>query len=231
MRLDPLGDNISSVELLDHMGSDLTVVNAARVSFHKESDWLQLQDGSETLSMVDGKLIRYLASHNHWTPFAQCTVQLRLKMPIFVVREWFRHTVGFVRNEVSRRYVTDEPEFYIPDSWRLKHENKKQGSSDEIHEQSGAFSHGVRQTNERLSILYYDLLKCGVAPELARTILPQSMYTEFIETASLYAYAHLCHLRLSPDAQRETGAYALAVSNLIQPLFPVIWEALNVETN
>ena len=177
-----------TVELLDHMGDDLTVVNAARVSMAKHS--AQLVDKDE-------KLILYLAKHNHWTPFSHVTFQFRLKMPIFVAREWFRHTIGITRNEVSRRYVTDEPEFFIPAEWRSKAEHIKQGSKGAIDapgklcEISDTYSKAVEKCVDG----YETLLNCGVCPEQARMILPQSMMTEFIETGSLYAYARIWRLR------------------------------------
>lgn len=218
MRLDPLGDEISAVEIIDHMGDDLMVVNAARVSFAKYH---------EEFEAGDAKLIHYLAEHNHWTPFGHPQLQFRIKMPLFVAREWYRHTVGFVRNEVSRRYVDSEPEFFIPTTWRKKHENKKQGSGEEI-VPSEIFDPAIYydDTLNNAVYNYRVLIDRGVAPEMARTLLPQSMYTEFIETASLYAYARLCNLRISPDAQQETRKYAVAISRLIEPLFPVSWKEL-----
>lgn len=131
---DPLDDGISQVTLIDYMGDDLRVVNAARVSFDKESSWVEdprNPDFPNVLSERDRKLIRYLARHDHWTPFSHCMVTLRIKMPIFVARQWFKHSVGFTRNEVSRRYVDSTPEFYVPKIWRKRAENVKQGSSDE----------------------------------------------------------------------------------------------------
>lgn len=232
---DPLNDGISVVEHVTYMGDDLMVVNAARVSFHKQSEYemppMLDRDGALAprtgrLKEADVKLISYLAAHGHWTPFAHPQIQLRIKMPLFVAREWYRHTVGFARNEVSRRYVTEDPEFFIPTEWRLKSATKKQGSSDEIHEQSGHFTRRTNQIVGELQGSYEALLMEGVAPELARMILPQNTYTEFIETASLYAYARLCNLRIHSDAQAETRAYAQAVSDIIEPLFPVSWIAL-----
>ena len=166
------------VELLDHMGDDLTVVNAARVSMAKHS---------AQLVGKDEKLILYLATHNHWTPFSHVTFQFRLEMPIFIAREWFRHTVGITRNEVSRRYVTDEPEFFIPAEWRSKAEHVKQGSGEAIdapaklREITNVYNKAIEKCVEA----YETLLNCGVCPEQARAVLPQSMMTEFIETGSL----------------------------------------------
>lgn len=214
---DPLGDGISSVELLEVMGSDLTVVNAARVSFHKESS---------EVSDKDEALIRYLARNHHWTPFGQPQLQFRIKMPIFVARQWMRSNVGVVRNEVSRRYVDDEPEFYLPKEWRMRAENMKQGSSEELFPYSAAVTLAAEAQAEEARNFYNNMIKAGVAPEMARMILPLSTYTEFIETGSLAYYARVVSLRDESHAQLEIQHYARAVSELIRPRFPVSWEAL-----
>lgn len=219
--LDVLGDGISEVQLLNYMGSDLTVVNAARVSFNKRSEFF---------SEADKKLIAYLASHNHWTPFSHPQLQFRIKMPLFIAREWYRHTVGFTRNEVSRRYVDSPPEFFRPREVRgrpLQGQTKQGSNADNIHagtaeRASITFGNFAIEASE----VYRNLLEMGVAPEQARLVLPQSTYTEFWETASLYAYARLCSLRIQPDAQKETRLYAEAVAKLIEPLFPVSWKEL-----
>ncbi len=190
----PLGDSISSVELLNVMGDDLMVVNAARVSFAKESKQFSLQDG---------KLVQYLARNGHISPFFHPQVQFRIKMPIFVAREWFRHTVGFARNEVSRRYVDSPPECYIPTELRERDPNLKQGSKQTLIENNDAVVQELDKATQTAYKCYINLLDQKVAPEVARMVLPQSMYTEFIETASLYAYARLCKLRLDPHAQLE----------------------------
>lgn len=212
-------DGKGSVELLDTFGNDLTVVNAARVSFAKEST---------TFEPRDEKLIEYLANHNHITPFFHPQIRLRLKMPIYVAREWFRHTVGFARNEVSRRYVDTEPECYVPEDGGLRERdaNKKQGSKDSPIALEGVYLSIIKAHANSSMQVYNDLLKAGVAPEIARGVLPQSMYTEFIETGSLYAYARLCRLRLDPQAQAEIRVYADTVSKLIEVKFPVSWKAL-----
>ena len=214
-----LSDNSGSIELIGCFGDDLTVVNAARVSFSKES---------KVLSEGDKKLITYLAKHNHVSPFFHPQVRLRVKMPIFVAREWYRHTVGFARNEVSRRYVDSEPECYIPEttSIRERDSNLKQGSKMTSVENADSAKEYI-ETITRSSIeAYNNLLSANVAPEVARMVLPQSMHTEFIETASLYAYARLCKLRLSPDAQHEIRQYAEALSSMLEKEFPVSWLAL-----
>jgi len=202
-----LSDGTGSIELLGCFGDDLTVVNAARVSFSKESK--ELTEG-------DKKLITYLAKHNHVSPFFHPQIRLRIKMPIFVAREWYRHTVGFARNEVSRRYVDTEPDCYVPEvaSIRERDAKLKQGSkttpvdnAEDVRERIAAQTQSAVET-------YNALLAANVAPEVARIVLPQSMHTEFIETASLYAYARLCRLRLSPDAQHEVRLNATALSHM-----------------
>lgn len=217
-------DTIGFVELLDTFGDDLTVVNAARVSFAKES---------HEMKTADEKLIKYLANHHHVTPFFHPQVRMRIKMPIFVAREWYRHQIGFARNEVSRRYVDSEPECYIPaeNDIRARDSNKKQGSKDTPVEQSDAAYEMMSAATGLAMNEYKSLLNIGVAPEIARMILPQSMYTEFIETGSLAAYARLCGLRLDPTAQKEIRDYATAVDTLLKEKFPVSWAALMETTS
>ncbi len=207
------------VELLETFGNDLTVVNAARVSFAKES---------HEFSDKDGKLIRYLAKHHHITPFFHPQLRFRIKMPIFVAREWFRHQIGFARNEVSRRYVDSPPECYVPkkEDLRERDSNKKQGSKDTAVPNAEYAHEVINDATHAAMDAYRNLLNNGVAPEVARMVLPQSMYTEFIETGSLAAYARLCSLRLDPTAQKEIRDYATAVSTLLEKAFPVSWPAL-----
>ena len=212
-------DSIGSVELIDSMGDDLMVVNAARVSFHKES---------KVLTSGDAKLIAYLAKHEHMSPFFHPQIQFRIKMPIFVAREWYRHQIGFSRNEVSRRYVDSTPDCWIPspDELRERDPKLKQGSKETPVESAAALREKIDDVSAQCLQLYADLLDQGVAPEIARTVLPQSMYTEFIETGSLAAYARLYKLRTSPDAQREIQAYANAIGELLSSKFPFSWAAL-----
>jgi len=205
------------VELLEVFGSDLTVVNAARVSFAKEST---------EFSDKDKGLINYLAKHNHVSPFFHPQVRMRIKMPIFIAREWYRHTIGFARNEVSRRYVDSDPEFYLPETCRERDPKLKQGSKQETVKDNMLCTNAMRESHEKSFQIYKALMEQGVCPEQARMVLPQSMYTEFIETASLAAYARLCKLRLDPGAQKEIRDYANAVVTLLRPKFPVSWEAL-----
>jgi len=209
-------DGKGCVELQDTFGSDLTVVNAARVSFAKEV--CEFKEG-------DRKLINYLVKHNHISPFFHPQIRFRLKMPIFVAREWFRHTIGFSRNEVSRRYVDDEPEIFIPEELRARDSNKKQGSKDSSIENNDAMVQKIRDFSNQSLELYNELLKEQVAPEVARGVLPQNMYTEFIETASLYGYMRLCRLRLDPQAQKEIREYATLISKLLEQKFPASMKA------
>ena len=212
---------MSKVELLEVLGNDLTVVNAARVSFDKEST---------EMTEKDAKLIHYLAKNHHVSPFFHPQIRFRIKMPLFVAREWFRHTVGFARNEVSRRYVDSKPEIYIPSEWRQRDARLKQGSKDELVSNNAEICSDVRDYMTMVLELYDRLLKDGVCPEQARIVLPQGMYTEFIETGSLAAYARLCRLRLDPHAQKEIRVYAQQISNLLQERFPVSWKALMTES-
>lgn len=212
-------DSIGSIELLHTMGDDLMVVNAARVSFHKES---------KEMTTGDGKLIKYLADHDHNSPFFHPQIQFRIKMPIFVAREWYRHTIGFSRNEVSRRYVDSEPEYWtpLPSEIRERDPKLKQGSK-ETPVENAEDVYGMMEDHCKQTVhLYKNLLSKGVAPEIARSILPQSMYTEFIETASLAGYARLYKLRTSPDAQREIQQYARAIGIMLETKFPISWKAL-----
>ncbi len=214
-----LSDGVGCVEILETFGSDLTVVNAARVSFAKESN---------EMCTADEKLINYLAKHQHVTPFFHPQIRLRIKMPIFVAREWFRHQIGLARNEVSRRYVDFEPECWLPvDGLRARDPKLKQGSRPENIENNDEVFVQIENYTKDTITFYKKLLASSVAPELARTVLPQSMYTEFIETGSLAAYARICGLRLDPTAQKEIRDYAAIVSRLLEQAFPVSWKALS----
>lgn len=213
----------STVELIDSMGTDLTVVNAARVSFDKESDWEDW--GYQKLGERDEKLINYLAKHNHWSPFAHTSIQLRVSAPIFVARQLVKHQVGGVWNEVSRRYVDDEPTFYFPDKWRKRAENVKQGSSDEAVDVS-AF-HVEDGIDSYLVYLYKNLLAEGVAPEQARMILPQNMMTQWFWTGSLMFFHRVYKQRIDSHAQKETQEVAEQIGNICEELFPISWRALN----
>jgi thymidylate synthase (FAD) len=220
------------VHLVDYMGSDLTVVNAARVSFNKESDWDSDPNwtGSQQkiLSEKDKKLISYLAKHKHWTPFAHPQITLRIKAPIFIRTQLFKHKVGFVENEVSRRYVSDTPEIYCP-QWRSKPTNgAKQGSEDFVQSSESVNSYNNSWSNIAKNAIetYERLIADGVAPEQARSVLPQGTYTEWWWTGSLSAYARVYAQRIDPHAQWEVRQYAQAIYDIVQPLYPVSWGAL-----
>jgi thymidylate synthase (FAD) len=180
------------------------------------------------MSVRDEKLIKYLAEHNHVTPFFHPQARFRIKMPIFVAREWYRHQIGFARNEVSRRYVDSDPECWLPaiEDFRARDPKLKQGSRPDPVEDAGEWRERVDAMQRQVMDLYTEMIRSGVAPEVARGVLPQSMYTEFIETGSLAAYARLCALRLSPDAQKEIRQYAAGLCGLLRPAFPVSWAAL-----
>ena len=200
-----------NVNLIDVMGTDLSIVNAARVSFAKESN---------EFSDKDEKLINYLAKHNHWSPFGHASLQFRIKAPIFVARQLVKHQVGLVWNEVSRRYVDDEPEFFIPEQWRSRPENSKQGSGEEI------IIYNIESTMQFVKQTYQNLLKANVAPEMARMVLPQNMYTEWYWSGSLMAFARVCNLRCKDDTQFETQHIADCIDWHLHEKFPVSWGAL-----
>jgi thymidylate synthase (FAD) len=219
MNKEMMPDNIGFIEFLEKFGDDLTVVNAARVSFDKVSK--ELTEG-------DKKLINYLAKHDHVSPFFHPQIRFRIKMPIFVAREWYRHTIGFARNEVSRRYVDTPPECWVPqpNDIRERDPKAKQGSKSIPVDESDKMHDIIAKQTASAMNTYNELLAQGVAPEIARGILPQSMYTEFIETGSLAAYARLCHLRLGLDAQNEIRMYAGLIDKCMADAFPVSWTAL-----
>lgn len=220
------------VDYVEHYGTDLSVVNAARVSFDQESDWYyEVKDWNaippaiQTLSARDKKLVEYLAKHKHTSCFEHQGATLRLKVPIFIARQIQRHRT-FSYNEVSRRYVDSEPEFYVPEIWRERAENVKQGSkSDE--EGDVVWAHPVYTVVLGKAIDgYNEMLRLGVAPEMARMLLPQSMYTEFYMTGNLRNWAHFLKLRLDGHAQKEVQDVAQQVLDILAPLFPVSVEAL-----
>jgi thymidylate synthase (FAD) len=226
------------VELIDSMGSDLSVVNAARVSFHKESDWEYLEESLLTgqptdkkLNEKDQKLISYLAKHGHWTPFAHAFLSFRIKAPIFVARQLVKHQVGLAWNEVSRRYVDDEPEFWEPQIWRKRAENVKQGSSDEavpvaLDDIVYSYDGGIENYLTAAIKTYNYLLNEGVAPEQARMVLPQNTMTEWLWSGSLAAFARVVKLRTDPHAQKETQEIAFAIDSAVPNSFQHSWKAL-----
>ena len=208
---------------IDHMGSDLSVVNAARVSFAKKSEWNPdwRDDHYEPLLPADSKLIKYLAKHKHMSPFGHAFASFHVKAPVFVARQLVKHK--FLRwNEISRRYVDHEPEFYWPTEWRGRSLDKKQGSAGTV-------------SIDKLSIkndfdlgvdVYNRLLDDGVCPEQARMVLPQSMVTEWYWSGSLDAFADMCNLRCKPDTQYETQVVARHIDTEMLKLFPISWKAL-----
>ena len=216
---------------IDHCGSDLTTVNAARVSFGKKSEWVY--SGVDTngphekaLSTRDTKLICYLAKHKHLSPFGHAFASFHVKAPIFVARQLVKHK--FLRwNEISRRYVDDEPEFYVPDVWRGRSADKKQGSEGVVDVQYKYLDEALTQP----WFLYKELLAEGVAPEQARMVLPQSTMTEWYWSGSLDAFAAMCKLRCAPDTQYESRIVADQISEKMAELFPVSWEALMESTD
>lgn len=242
------------VELITYSGSDLVVANAARVSFHKESGWdlsewkdpptgETLESAAEkglpvrtittkVLRKADARLINYLAKHKHFSPFNHCFITLRIKAPVFCARQLVKHKF-MPWNEVSRRYVDEPPEFYMPEDWRKRAEDKKQGSSDELIETIFIEGAGTAQIENvvgasiRQAMWVYDeLLKAGVCPEQARMVLPQNMMTEWYWSGTLGAYCDMLKLRLDPHTQEETRMVAEAIRDVITPLFPCSVEAL-----
>ena len=214
--------NVIQATYVDHMGSDLSVVNAARVSFGKRSEFEGRVGGPNVLSQGDTKLIKYLAKHKHMSPFGHCFASFHVKAPVFVARQLVKHK--FLRwNEISRRYVDSEPEFYTPDVWRGKSADKKQGSEGVV--DVGDWG----DANWACLIAYNDLLEHGVAPEQARMVLPQSTMTEWYWSGSLDAFADMCRLRCAPDTQAETRLVADIIAGRMIHLFPASWEALTDE--
>ena len=195
-----------NVDLIDKMGSDLSVVNAARVSFAKLKNKFDEKDEN---------LIKFLATHNHWSPFGHASLQFRIKAPVFVARQLVKHQVGLVWNEVSRRYVDIQPEFYTPFLWRERAENKKQGSAD------SEVEYDITDIVEACKLVYNQMLEANIAPEMARMILPQNMLTEWVWSGTLYAFARVCNLRNKPDAQVETRMVTEQIAQHMKDQFPI----------
>jgi len=236
--------------LIDHMGSDLSIVNAARVSFGRTSSLekvdtsfeaydedtkkvLWVEDYEYHLSDRDTKLIKYLAKHEHLSPFGHCFASFHIKAPIFVARQLVKHK--FLRwNEISRRYVDEDPEFYVPDVWRGRSKDKKQGSEGRVvdYESMWGFEgvdEDVNSHNQDSLDLYRNMVRQGVAPEQARMVLPQSTMTEWYWSGSMDAFASMCNLRLKSDTQYESRLVAQQINETMKNIFPVSWEALVVE--
>jgi thymidylate synthase (FAD) len=227
---------------IDSMGSDLSVVNAARVSFGKKSEWdvtvEQAWDDGPYYQLMklndkDTKLVHYLASHKHMSPFGHCFASFHIKAPIFVARQLVKHE--YLRmNEISRRYVDSEPEFYEPEVWRGRSKDKKQGSDGVITtscvvDLDGEYTHpkfASDDVNKTALVIYKRMIGAEIAPEMARMVLPQSMYTEWYWSGSMDAFANMCLLRLKEDTQYETRLVADQISVIMKDLFPVSWDAL-----
>lgn len=210
-----------SVELIDALGTDLTPVNAARVSMSKES--------KEFDPVADTRLIKFLAREDHWTPFGQAQVQFRCKIPISVARQVYKHQIGIVRNEESRRYIDEAPTFFIPKDWRAGSTSVKQGSvAGSSIDADGSISEEYKMACDAALTLYKGMIARGVAKEQARFVLPQSAMVEYVATGSLYAYAHMCELRIKPDAQEETREFAKLIDAAIREdgRFAHSWEEL-----
>jgi thymidylate synthase (FAD) len=231
-------------ELLDHMGDDLSVVNAARVSFDKESTWNAVcrcgqaepslgwpcSHGGcsfeKVLKLPDEKLIRYLARHQHWTPFAHTAIKLRVSAPVPIRTQCFKHKAGFVENEESRRYISSTPELFVPEYFRSKPEGSIKQGSGEKHPESETFkAHYVDLCSEAITF-YESMIENGVCPEQARFVLPQGVLVRWIWTGNLAAYARFFNQRTNPHAQKEVRDLATQIGALIEPLFPDSWKAL-----
>lgn len=215
-------------ELLKYMGDDLFVANVARVSFAKESEEFTYRKDKPKGS--DEGLIDYLANHNHWTPFAHCIISLRMKAPVPIRTQCFKHKQGFVENEESRRYIQSEPELFIPESFRKAPEGNKKQGSEGVHPFSDYWlGHYTRVCNEAIAI-YNDMIEEGVAPEQARLVLPQGVYVNWIWTGSLAAFARFYNQRTDEHAQKEIQDLAKQVGEIIEPLFPVAWKHLTEQS-
>ena len=203
-------------EYIDHMGTDLSVANAARVSFSK---WKDALDAS------DAKLIEYLAKHNHWTPFAHTAITLRMTAPVPIRTQCFKHKAGFVENEESRRYISTRPELFVPEFRSRPEGSIKQGSGG-LHPESKLWRESYSSICNEAIDMYDAMIEAGIAPEQARFVLPQGVEVSWIWTGSLAAYARFYGLRSAGDAQGEVQQLAAMVGDIIRPLFPVSWEAL-----
>lgn len=218
-KYDPLNDTISAVELIRVSGSDVDIVNAARVSYGKYST---------TLSDRDKVLIQYLMDHDHTSPFEHNQLSFRIKAPIFVARQWMRHRMNSY-NEISYRYVKAPLEFYIPEYWRNQDTKNKQGSVGSFKNEE--FTQLYKQSIDAAIHAYEQLLAQGVCREQARGVLPVSTYTEFIFTCNLHSLMHFLKLRLHPGAQNEIRAYAQNMLDLALPYFPIALEAWRKKQN
>lgn len=222
------------VELLDSMGDDLACVNAAKVSFANESEWewqTEYESGvpvndTPVLSAKDKKLIDYLARHDHWTPFAHTALKFRVAAPVPIRTQCFKHKVGMVENEESRRYISSEPEFYIPDFIRSKPEGSiKQGSGTK-HYASDMWLEDYEFHMQQSGNLYANMIQDGVCPEQARFVLPQGAIVNWIWTGNLVSFANFYNKRTDTNAQKEVQVVAELVGKEVERIFPVSWKAL-----
>lgn len=208
-------------ELLDWMGNDLSVTNAARVSFAKE--------GTEFDEVRDTKLIKYLAEHNHWTPFAHTALKFRCSAPVPIRTQAFKHKQGLVENEESRRYINSTPEVYIPDFFRSKPEGSAKQGSGGKHPDSDFWVSEYKEEIKECINLYERMIENGVCPEQARFILPQGAIVNWIWTGNLYAFANFYLKRTDPHAQKEVQILAKEIGEKAKEIFPVSWDALTRE--
>lgn len=208
--------NNMTAEYLYHSGSDLDVANAARVSMAKES---------EELDDDDVRIINYLAKHNHWTPFAHNSITIRASAPVPIRTQCFKHKFGFVENEESRRYISFEPTYFLPDKFRASAANVKQGSGG-VHQYSEAIRRSYVAQCETAVALYNTFIKEGICPEQARFVLPQGVIVNWVWTGSLAAYARFYNLRTDPHAQKEIQELARMIGKIVKPLFPISWMEL-----
>ncbi|AGH57592.1 thymidylate synthase [Pseudoalteromonas phage pYD6-A] len=209
-----------NAELIDVMGNDLSIVKAARVSFANEDD-------ENRTDMENAKLIRYLAKHNHWTPFAHVQLTLRMRAPVPIRTQCFKHKSGFVENEESRRYIKSTPTFFIPERFRKSCENKKQGSGEDFNDHDNGLMQQIYQNHFDESLKKYEqALRAGVCEEQARFLLPQGAEVNWYWTGSLAAFARFFNQRTDPHAQKEIQDLAHEVGNIIKPLFPIAWREL-----
>lgn len=223
-------------ELIDYMGSDLSVVNAARVSFDKRSDYELVEsepdpeEGWIALEFVlkedDKKLINYLAKHNHWTPFAHTSISLRMQAPVPIRTQCFKHKQGLVENEESRRYISGRPTLFVPEYFRSRPEGSVKQGSGEVHHDSEFWIDRYESWCHELIDIYEEMIAEGVCPEQARFVLPQGCEVQWIWTGNVFAFANFFNKRTDPHAQREIQDLAKMVGEIIEPLFPVSWKAL-----
>lgn len=223
-----------AVEYIDHMGSDLSVVDAARVSFSNSSEWewfydTQQQEQFKRLSERDRKLIIYLAKHSHEMPFAHPHITVRVKAPVPIARQAFKSKIGFVESEESRRYIKTTPEVYVPDVFRSAPEGSIKQGSGETHKLSDAWRQQYISMTSRAVEMYETMIVSGVCPEQARFVLPQGAMVNWVWTGSLLAFARFYKLRIDSHAQQEVQILARKVGFVVGPLFPVSWEALTNE--